>query len=69
MPTGHVKFWTEQRGFGFIAQDDGGPDLFVHFTAIEGEGHKNLGEGDAVYFDVTDSPKGKCAINVVKEAG
>merc|ERR1711924_133474 len=58
--TGTVKFFNAEKGFGFIAPDDGSPDLFVHFSAIESDGFKSLDEGETVSFDsVYDSNKGK----------
>jgi cold shock protein len=62
---GTVKWFNESKGFGFIAKEDGG-DVFVHFSEIEGEGFKTLAEGDAVEFEVTDSPKGPKAAHVRK---
>ena len=65
MAEGTVKWFNDGKGFGFIAQEDG-PDVFVHFSAIAGEGFKSLAEGDKVQFDVTDGAKGPQASNVVK---
>ncbi|OOZ38681.1 cold-shock protein [Solemya pervernicosa gill symbiont] len=65
MATGTVKWFNESKGFGFISQDDGGADVFVHFSAITGSGFKTLAEGQAVSFDVEDGPKGPQASNVV----
>ena len=62
---GAVKWFNEAKGFGFI-QQDGGEDLFVHFSAIQGDGFKSLGEGDRVEFDVVQGNKGKQAANVTK---
>jgi cold shock protein len=65
MAKGTVKWFNDSKGFGFISKEDGG-DVFVHFTDIQGEGFKSLSEGQAVSFDVVDSPKGPKAANVVK---
>lgn len=64
MPTGKVKWFNGEKGFGFIEQDDGGADLFVHFSAIEGEGYRNLNEGDVVEFEVGQGQKGPQARSV-----
>jgi CspA family cold shock protein len=66
MATGTVKWFNESKGFGFISQDDGGKDVFVHFSAISGDGFKTLAEGEKVSFDVQEGPKGPQAANVVK---
>lgn len=65
MPEGKVKWFNDSKGFGFIEQD-GGKDLFVHHTAIQGEGFKSLAEGDRVSFEVTQGAKGPAAANVRK---
>ncbi|PLX40979.1 MAG: cold-shock protein [Deltaproteobacteria bacterium] len=65
MSKGTVKWFNEQKGFGFISQDDGGPDVFVHFSAIVADGFKTLAEGQAVEFDIVDGQKGPQATNVV----
>jgi cold shock protein len=65
MAKGTVKWFNASKGFGFIAKEDGG-DVFVHYTAIQDEGFKSLSEGQAVSFDIVDSPKGPKAANVVK---
>ena len=62
--TGKVKWFNETKGFGFIEQESG-PDVFAHFSAIQGEGFKSLSEGQEVEFDVVDGPKGAQAANVV----
>ncbi|MEE1750969.1 cold-shock protein [Streptomyces sp. SP18CS02] len=64
MATGAVKWFNAEKGFGFIQQDDNGPDVFVHFSAIQGTGFKELHEGDRVEYDVTQGPKGPQAENV-----
>ncbi|MBN1823992.1 MAG: cold shock domain-containing protein [Endomicrobiales bacterium] len=66
MVRGKVKWFNDQKGYGFIAKDDGSGDVFVHFSSIQGEGFKSLAEGDAVEFDVIDSDKGPKASNVQK---
>jgi CspA family cold shock protein len=65
MATGVVKWFNGEKGFGFIAQDEGGPDVFVHFSAIAGNGYKSLEENQKVEFDLTQGPKGPQAENVV----
>jgi len=62
---GTVKWFNDAKGYGFIAQE-GGPDVFVHFSAIQGEGFKSLKEGERVEFEITDGPKGPQAVNVSK---
>ena len=64
--TGTVKWFNNQKGYGFISNDNGGDDVFVHFSAIVGEGFKTLEEGQAVEFEVTEGAKGPQATNVVK---
>jgi CspA family cold shock protein len=61
--TGIVKWFNSQRGYGFISQE-GGPDVFVHQSAIQGEGSKSLEENQKVEFDITEGPKGPQAANV-----
>ena len=65
MATGTVKWFNDAKGFGFITQE-GGEDVFVHFSAIQASGFKSLGEGDLVEFEVTRGPKGLQAANVRK---
>ena len=60
---GTVKWFSNEKGFGFIARRDG-DDVFVHFSAIEGEGFRSLAEGQEVEFDIVEGPKGKQAANV-----
>ncbi len=64
MTTGTVKWFNESKGFGFIAPSDGSADVFVHFSAIQGDGFKTLMEGQEVSFDVEKGPKGPQAANV-----
>ncbi len=64
MATGHVKWFNERKGYGFIEQDDGGNDVFVHYSAIGGDGFKTLPEGQAVEFDIVEGPRGPQAANV-----
>ena len=67
MPKGTVKWFNDAKGFGFIAQE-GGKDVFVHFSAIATTGFRSLTEGDAVEFDIVEGPKGLQAANVKKIA-
>ncbi|MDF1822597.1 MAG: cold-shock protein [Alcanivoracaceae bacterium] len=67
MATGTVKWFNEAKGFGFITQDEGGADVFVHFSAITGSGFRTLAEGQKVTYDIQQGPKGPQAANVVAE--
>ncbi|RII40894.1 cold-shock protein [Galactobacter valiniphilus] len=64
MTLGTVKWFNSDKGFGFIAPEDGTADLFAHFSAIAGSGHRNLEEGQRVQFDVVNGPKGLQASNI-----
>ena len=66
MLQGKVKWFNESKGFGFI-EHEGGNDVFVHYTAIAGDGFKTLAEGDSVEFEIVDGPKGPAAANVQKK--
>ena len=64
MATGTVKWFNAEKGFGFIAPDGGGPDVFAHYSAIQTQGYKELSDGQAVEFDVTQGQKGPQAANI-----
>lgn len=66
MARGTVKWFSDSKGYGFVTPDDGGQDVFIHHTAIEGTGFKSLAENDVVEFETEEGPKGPRAINVVK---
>lgn len=66
MEKGTVKWFNDNKGYGFITQDNGGPDIFVHHSAISGDGYKSLNEGDQVEYETTEGPKGLQASNCVK---
>ncbi len=64
MSVGIVKWFSNSKGYGFISPEEGGEDVFAHFSAIEMEGYKTLNEGQKVEFDITDGPKGLQASNI-----
>jgi cold shock protein len=65
MATGTVKWFNAEKGFGFIEQDGGGPDVFAHYSAIATQGYRELQEGQNVSFDITQGPKGPQAANIL----
>ena len=68
MTTGTVKWFNDSKGFGFISPSDGGKDIFVHFSAIQGDGFRTLAEGQSVTFEVEQGPKGPQAANVTVQS-
>jgi CspA family cold shock protein len=66
MPRGRVKWFSDEKGYGFIEPEEGGEDLFVHHSDIEGTGYKSLDEGEEVEFETDSGPKGPRATNVVR---
>ena len=68
MAKGTVKWFSDQKGYGFITPEDGSKDVFVHYSAIQGDGFKSLKEGQAVEFEITQGPKGPQASNVNRAA-
>ena len=66
METGTVKWFDNAKGYGFVSRENGGKDVFVHHSAIEGTGYKSLDEGQKVQFEVAQGPKGDQAVNVAK---
>ncbi|MHC4479475.1 MAG: cold-shock protein [Planctomycetota bacterium] len=66
MVRGTVKWFDDMKGFGFVTREDGGQDVFVHHSAIEGVGFKTLAENEVVEFEIEQTPKGPRAVNVVR---
>lgn len=66
MTKGTIKWFSDQKGYGFVTPEGGKKDVFVHYSALQGEGFKSLREGELVEFDITEGPKGEQAANVRK---
>ena len=69
MAEGTVKWFSNEKGYGFITPDDGGKDLFVHFSSIAGDGYRSLDDGARVTYESEEGPKGPVAVNVQQAAG
>jgi CspA family cold shock protein len=69
MPEGTVKWFSNEKGYGFITPEDGSKDLFVHFSSIEGDGYRSLDDGVRVSYEPEEGPKGPVAVNVQTIAG
>jgi CspA family cold shock protein len=69
MAEGTVKWFSNEKGYGFITPEDGSKDLFVHFSSIQGEGYRSLNDGARVSYEAEDGPKGPVAVNVTEIAG
>ena len=69
MAEGTVKWFSNEKGYGFITPDDGSKDLFVHFSSISGDGYRSLNDGARVSYEAKDGPKGPVAVNVQELAG
>jgi CspA family cold shock protein len=69
MPKGKVKWFSDAKGYGFIQQDDGSPDIFVHYSEIDGAGFRSLQEGQVVEFELQQGPKGMKAVSVRRAEG